>query len=502
MKSTLIPALENRIPEFARESYPRFVQYITDYLSWLEQDNNFLSIINDWRHNMEPSNDVEPYVTAILTDLGFTSEQNLTVPKSTMIHLIRDFYLSRGTEASFRFLFRALFNSDVSIRYPREDLLIPSYATYGTRHFIYTSAANRNTRAAIDLFNYVKQYGGTLVGVTSETEAAVEDITIVYGAGIPYLQIEIVEPLTQFDVGEQVLIRGETQIFEAVMPVLTIKVQNAGSGYSVGDQVYPVGASMPGRATVTSVVAGGVTGIQIVSGGSGYKVGDRINASSMDNGFGFSAAVKAVDANGAITEVRISSKGYNYETLPIITTNSGTTPAVLQAVSAEIGAINRITISDPFVDFSTVDFSVLSDFGTGAVLEAEAVSRWSTSEWLARRGFIGESSTLIDSYKYQQFSYTIVSPIASSQYDSFVKEFLHPVGYVRTSSYEIVAHGTLGLSANGDAGKSSISLIYDTEYDLKLSAKSSVDTNELDYLVTGDGEIIVTGSDDPILFRT
>lgn len=501
MKSTLIPALENRIPEFARESYPRFVQYITDYLSWLEQDDNFLSIVNDWRHNMEPSNDVEPYVTAILTDLGFTSEQNLTVPKSTMIHLMREFYLARGTESSFRFLFRALFNSDVSIRYPREDMLIPSYASYGTRHFIYTSAANRNTRAAIDLFNYVKQYGGTLVGAASETEAAIEDITIVYGAGTPYLQIEILEPLTQFDVGEQVLIKGETQIFEQVMPVLRIKVQNAGSGYRVGDVIYPVGPSMPGRATVASVVTGGVTGIQIVDGGKGYKVGDRLTASSMDNGFGFAASVKAVDAQGAITEIRISSKGYNYETLPIITIKGGTAPAVLQAVSVEIGAINSIAISDPFVDFSSVDFSVLSDFGSGAVLQAEAISRWTSSDWLTRRGFIGESSTLIDSYKYQQFSYTIVSPIASSQYDDFVKEFLHPVGYVRTSSYEIVAHGTLGMTPNGGAGKSSISLIYNTDYDLKLSAKSSVETTDLDYLVTGDGDVIVTGGGDPIMFR-
>ena len=157
MSASLVPILASKIPEYVRESYPNFVSFIKDYFGSLEQDEGFLRIIQDWRQNMEPSNNVEPYVTAILRDMGFESGQNLQPSKSLMIHLMRDFFLARGSEGSFKFLFRALFNENVEVRYPREEMLIPSYAAYGTRHFIYTSALNRGSITFGSTIQYIQK---------------------------------------------------------------------------------------------------------------------------------------------------------------------------------------------------------------------------------------------------------------------------------------------------------------------------------------------------------
>ena len=502
MTNTIIPVLESRIPEYIRTSYPNFVQYIKDYLGWLEQDGNFLQIVNEWKLNNEPSLNIEPYVTAILNDLGFESGQGITVRKDLLIHLLRDFYLARGSEASFRLLFNILFGVPVDVRYPREDMLIPSYAEYGDRHFVFASALNRNTLQFETILNFVRENGGSLYGNTSKTLASIEDITIVYGQGTPFLQIEILEPLSEFIVGEQVVITGGAVISEEIMPALQIQITNPGSGYVKDDIINITGPKYLGQARVGATKKGGIDSVSILDGGTGYSVGQRIKASSLDDGFGFSAYITAVDGSGSITQIEVTSRGYNYETLPNLQFPQTNSTAVLQPVSSEIGAITKINIIDPYVDFDDASFEIVSDLGSGAILEPVQVSRWSFSDWADRRGFIAESSTLIDSDKYQQFSYTLVSPIAAAQYDSFVDDMLHPIGYVRNSSYEIVSEISLDPSAGDIDTSTQIQFIFEHNLGLALVSAMEVLKTDINTILTDTNEIIVTGDGDIILYTT
>ncbi|WEM34257.1 baseplate wedge protein [Xanthomonas phage X1] len=495
--STLIPVLAHKLPEFVREDYPNFVQYVRDYLAWMEQDDNFLGIINAWKENMEPSRQVEPYIDAMLTDLGFVSGQNLAVDKNLLIHLLQDFYLSRGTEASFRFLFRMLFNADVEIRYPREQMLVPSFAEYGERHFIFTTANNINMLDFQDLVLYVRENGGTLTGLTTKVKASIENIQIVHGSGTPYFRIEILRPTFEFLVGEAVtIISGDYAITEFVKPVLAIEMNTPGSGYKAGEVIQITGAKLNGNAFIESTRKGGVSNIQIVSSGANYSVGDLIVARSDDDGFGFSASVTQVDAQGGITGYKVINEGYNYATLPNLYAQS-TVPASLKASGGNVGAIQTVKMENPFVDFDTTDISIVSAEGTGGTLTAKAVSRWETREWTDRKGFLAESSTLIDSDRVQQFSYTIVSPISSSLYDSFVADYLHPVGFVRSSSYEIVSNLGLNITSGTPAIGTETPIVYPAV--LNLTFVSEYDSFETITLVTDTGDEFGTNLFEPIL---
>jgi hypothetical protein len=57
------------------------------------------------------------------------------------------------------------------------------------------------------------------------------------------------------------------------------------------------------------------------------------------------------------------------------------------------------------------------------------------------------NSTLLDSDRIQQFSYKIVSPVAESLYKDFVKDYLHPVGYIYSSSFAMISSVTLNIDA-------------------------------------------------------
>lgn len=490
--NTIVPVLVDKIPEFAKDLYPRFVQFMRDYLEFLERDENFLRIILDWHHNLEPSNKVEPYIDALLKDLGFESGQNLAVDKHLILHLLRDFYLARGSEASFKFLFRALFNEDVSLRYPRDQLLIPSYATYGERHFIFTTATNRETEQYQGLINHIRESGGTVTGLSSGAIASIEDIIIQHGTGTPYLRIEILLPVFEFDINEGVVIEGGAySIPEVIKPVLDIVVVDPGYGYSRGDHISITGPKLQGQVEIEGTTKGGVTGI--IPEGTDWSVGDHIRAFATDEGFGFSAYVTEV-VDGKITDYKVTNKGYNYSTIPSIAASSK--PVKLKGTSTEIGGIQKVRVLSPYVDFESCEFEIVSGTGTDAILEARPVSRWSYSDWTDRKGFIGVNSTLIDSDKYQQYSYTIVSSISADNYDRFVTEMLHPAGYVKSASYEIVSHIELDLTESDVTVGRVIEIPYDNTLVLEFEAQFDIDT--LNLLVTSGGDLIVTDLRDAI----
>lgn len=449
MSNTIVPVLIDRVPEFAQELYPRFVQFLRDYLEFLESDNNFLQIVNDWNHNLEPSNEVEPYIDQLLADLGFEFKQALPVRKSLLLHLLREFYLSRGSESSYKFLFRALFNEDVSIRYPRDELLIPSAAQYGERFFIFTTANTYNTETYRALISHVRENGGEVRTVESGNSAFIEAITIQHGSGNPYYQIEILQPSFDF-VSEEplLLIGGDAIIAENHRPILDFNIINGGSYYTYDDRITTMGASLPGRFFIQQLGVGKIDSVTIENGGSGYAVGQLIKTSENVGGGGFSAYITSVGDNGTIENIGVVSQGYNYQFMPSFrVTNTNGTGAVIQGSSTSIGTVKRIGIETPSVDFDDmyVAFDIDSEFGTNVVVEPSFRTIWSTSDWTDNKGFLGENSILIDSDKYQQYSYTIVSSLPVEVYGKYIDEMLHPIGYVKASSFEISSQIKLTL---------------------------------------------------------
>lgn len=488
---TIVPVLADKIPEFAKDLYPRFVQFMRDYLSFLEEDGNFLRVLLDWNHNTDPLNNVEPYIDAFLRDLGFESGQNLEVDKSLLLHNLKEFYLARGSEASFKFLFRALFNEDVEIRYPRDQLLVPSSAAYQVQHFVYTTATTRNTEMFRNLIARLGTDGGVMRGMSSGVVASIENITIRHGSGRAYCSIEIQQPIYEFESDEAVIIEsGDYSISEIVKPIMQFEIVDGGNGYVEGDFVTVTGAKLPGKAVVESTTNGGITSVHQVLITRSLKAGDQIRAYSNDGGSGFSAYVsEVVGTNFPIGRFVITNEGYNYTEVPLIQV-VGKEKQLVRGRSTKIGQIKSIKTTDPYVDFDNVTLSVQSAKGTGAIIEAKKVTRWTRAGWVDKKGVLGENSTLIDSDKYQQYSYSVVSSVPSTSYDSFLTDMLHPAGYVRTSTFEIISN--INLDLDGDDSHVDTSSVYTYESVLNLTFIATHDIDSSVIIVTDIGTEIVT----------
>ena len=254
----ITPVQRGRLPAFVRSDYPAFEKYIIDYFTWLEQDGNALQILEEWYANTDPDNMVEPYVSAILRDLGWTWEGSLAIPKNLLLKNLRDFYLSRGTKKSFEFLFRALFDEPIAIKYPRERMLVLDQADYASESRVYTTANNRlGTTAAAILADLNGRKHVQMTGIVSGTVATIESIQILLSGDRAYFQITILEPLTDFVVKEDVRIESESGfIIERLHNVMTVEIDSAGSGFNVDDELNVTGAGLNGALGLQDQPAG------------------------------------------------------------------------------------------------------------------------------------------------------------------------------------------------------------------------------------------------------
>ena len=432
IREFITPVQRGRLPSFVRSDYPAFEKYIVDYFEFLEEDGNSLQVLEEWRDNGDPDNNVSPYVDAILLDLGWTWTGSLTVSKRLLLKNLREFYLSRGTFRSFEFLFRTLFDETVQIRYPREEMLYLDQADYASEITLYSTAHNRLDPAfAAILEDSDDGKAVEIVGQISGVVATVESIRTLLSGDEGYLQITILQPLKDFVPREGVMLYSESgYVVESSFPVLNLKVLTPGSGYAAGDDIDVEGAGLDGLVRVSSTLAGGVDSITITDGGLGYTVGDKIVAekSEIDMGFGFFGSVSTVDGSGTITGAVVLNRGKEYKTLPKIRVNSVTgAGADLSVTSTDIGGIKNLQTYQPYVDFDTLTVT-----GGNATFTPTEASTFTANRYKDRRGVLGENAVLIDSDRYQQFSYDLLTAVPKRQHRSVVDDLLHPVGYVRT----------------------------------------------------------------------
>ena len=176
--------VSEQVPEFIREEYPLFIQFLRAYYEFLEQDISTLPVLagsfivgtrytisnlgtTDWQGIGAPAgatvgtsfvatapgsgtgaatvtNPVGNNVNSVIKDIGTITDVDTaldqfedsfinsfleSVPKDTqvdkdfLIKNILPLYLSKGIDESFKLLFRLLFNEEVDISYPKNNIL-------------------------------------------------------------------------------------------------------------------------------------------------------------------------------------------------------------------------------------------------------------------------------------------------------------------------------------------------------------------------------------------
>lgn len=279
--------VKQQLPGFVRDDYPIFVTFLEKYYEWLETNNQVSYELDALRKSTDIDTADDFYIEQLRKDLTPYFPTEIAGDKTLFLKLIHEFYRTSGTPDSVKFLFKALYNENIDIYYPKEDILKTSDGKWVLPLALRIDTNDNN------IFNIEKCL---LTGQTSKSTALVEKVvrSVDRQLGIVYIEVYVSNVQRLFQTGETVTAtynNGVTDVTVSgrligALSEIKVDPQNRGLYYNAydpttgyaGDPVTIVGGLNPNSNTPIGAIAyvgettkGGVTDIVVTNGGFGFR---------------------------------------------------------------------------------------------------------------------------------------------------------------------------------------------------------------------------------------
>jgi hypothetical protein len=118
--------IDDLVPAHINQDYPELIEFIKLYALYLEKVNKSAFYLNQIDHQRDIDLIEEHLLTELQNEIGAPIPRDFAAdPRLFYKHLV-EFYRSRGTPESIKAFFKLIYDDEVDIYFPREDMLIPS----------------------------------------------------------------------------------------------------------------------------------------------------------------------------------------------------------------------------------------------------------------------------------------------------------------------------------------------------------------------------------------
>lgn len=311
-KYPLSPFIREQAPEWVRDDHGAFLDFLEEYYKWMETSDNpvrrtgMLEDLSDIDESLESfyTHFKNEYLNSFPVKLAIDKNTGEMVSKETLVKNVKEFYGAKGTERSFKFLFRVLYDAYLEFYYPKTDIFRVSDGNWIAEKSIKVTIGSG--QIAKMQTRQIRQRNER----TKEVEAYARCTKVLqYREGrYDVAELFIDDIYGTFEVGRQIectilLDDGNTEtIFETVYPVL----QN----------------------------------ISVLTGGSGYEVDQRVTIGTNVFGSGAQGQLDTVSPRGALSYVKTTNFGVAYDpTKEQPTFTIDTVKGTGAAVTGEYGAL-------------------------------------------------------------------------------------------------------------------------------------------------------------------
>ena len=283
--------IETQFPGFVREEGPQFVAFLKAYFEYMEQDGNAVKQARSIQDNVDIDRTVDSFVEYFRKEFMINIPSSALADKRLLVKHIREFYRARGSQESFRFLFRTLYGKELDFYYPGDDILRASDGRW-----------YRETRLRVGApfsINPRLFEGKRIRGLKSGATAFVQDIICKDASGLTVYDLNIEQVVGTFSDGERIVDIDNTNNYSTVNAqtgsLVSVSVIDGGAYNAIGDtvKIEGAGSTQPAYGIVTEVKNEGAVYAKIAKGGNGYtKDGTKLIISG-GNGTGFEAAISS-----------------------------------------------------------------------------------------------------------------------------------------------------------------------------------------------------------------
>lgn len=262
--------VEKHFPAFYREEGSNFIAFVQAYYEWLESTDQAVGRSRNLLNYFDVDKSIDQFVNSFkqkyLVNFPLLSEtdQRMFVKKATEI------YRAKGSERAIELLFRLLYNEDINVYYPTQNILRPSSGKWTTPIYLELSQAAKNK-----LF-----VGNIVTGATTGATAVVARLAKRTLSGKTFDVAYLTNIDGNFAINEIVTYDGLIEDSPTIIGSLNeIVIENAGQDFAIGDVVDVVSnaTGSQGKARVTSIVpATGKIDYSLLDGGSGYTLSSNV----------------------------------------------------------------------------------------------------------------------------------------------------------------------------------------------------------------------------------
>ena len=421
-KPKLSSLVASQLPEFVREDHQTFVAFLEAYYDYLEAQSPDIKTLR----NIDTT--LDSFIKHFRNELAVNLPTTV-VSERFLLQNIKDQYLAKGSEASFKLLFRLMFNKDVTIEYPSKQVLRASDGKWNqdvsiickilTGHpdqvvgkMVDIITPNKIVRVLIDRRQYVEIEVERIVEISPDTYEFFIDRR--YFGNI--------------DIGNRIRYQTTDVYFTAEVLATTskLKILSPGTGFKLG-QLYSIrngkGTGSIMKVTKTSST-GGIVSAEFIKFGTGYStdftstIYTDLGQSSVGTG-GLSLSIVGTSVN--ITE---STDGFS---------ESG----VINKSDYSVSALDGTYAGDILREFGDIASVVSSPYDPAIIKVSLGALGKYPGYYVNNDSFLNDAIYIQDSRYYQPFSYVLKIDELLESYKSTVKSLIHPAGMAIFGEYDI-----------------------------------------------------------------
>ena len=415
MSIDLKTVVSKQIPEFIREDNPTFVAFVEAYYEYLDQyEKRNLHEIRDIDQT------VNSYIQFFKNELDIFGENYDYIDQRLFLRKVKELFVAKGVEASYKFLLKLLFNKTAEISYPWDSVLKASDGKWQQEMSVFVEFTSGDANLL----------PGNRVNIT-----ATNIIIKVFVDRVKHIRGNIYEVFIDKnyygDIQVDYTLSYDGIVGTIIPTTVSYSVTQPGSGYKIGDLI--TGTTISGGETITQLLK--VTKVD--------SNGGVVNITTLRFGAGYTAGFYLLKSNEAITSS--STISIEKESTPQYTIPTESTVDQYEDYGYIVNPnYCDVTYDDPsykgtllqqFYDESlsgqgTNPDYLLIRFDIGAVAKYQG-------HWTSNDGFLDDIIYIQDSYRWQKYSYLITIDENLENYKSLIKSYLHPAGTALFGEYRI-----------------------------------------------------------------
>ena len=330
-KPKLSSLVASQVPEFVRSDYQSFVSFLEAYYEFLDSTQADLDTLKDLDKTLDS------FITYFKNELASKLPYTAIDQRFLMQH-IKEHYGAKGSESSYKLLFRILFGKEVTIDYPAKQMLRASDGKWNQDVSLFVKILTGHPNDPI----------GKLVDVVTPNK-----IIRVLVDRRQYVELEVDR-----------VVKVSEDVYEYFIDRRFFGNVSVGDRLRYRDDINGI--------YFTAEILSTTTKLEVQKPGSGFKIGDLYNIKNFQ-GTGSIMKVVSVDSNGGIAQAQFIKFGVGYTTdftTTISATSgqdvSGTAGTIITRVDTVVGSniLTNLSISERLDGFSesgsinTADYSL------------------------------------------------------------------------------------------------------------------------------------------------